>query len=53
MFAGETLTKATQTVNNNKMDVPSILLVPIAVTKDNIDVALIDSGYLKKADVYK
>jgi len=53
MFGGYTLANATQTVNNNTMDVPSILLVPIAVTKDNIDVQLIDSGYLKKADVYK
>jgi D-xylose transport system substrate-binding protein len=53
MFAGQPLTKATQTVNNGTMDVPSILLVPVAVTKENIDVQLIDSGYLKKADVYK
>jgi len=53
MFAGQPLTKATQTVNNNTMDVPSILLVPVAVTKENIDVQLIDSGYLQKADVYK
>jgi D-xylose transport system substrate-binding protein len=53
MFGGYTLANATQTVNNNKVDVPSILLTPIAVTKDNIDVALIDSGYLLKADVYK
>jgi D-xylose transport system substrate-binding protein len=53
MFAGTALANATQTVNNNKMDVPSILLVPIAVDKSNIDKELIDSGYLAKADVYK
>jgi D-xylose transport system substrate-binding protein len=53
MFGGYTLANANQTVNNNTVDVPSILLVPISVTKDNIDAALIDSGYLKKADVYK
>jgi D-xylose transport system substrate-binding protein len=53
MFGGYTLANANQTVNNDKVDVPSILLVPISVTKDNIDAALIDSGYLKKADVYK
>jgi D-xylose transport system substrate-binding protein len=53
MFGGYTLANANQTVNNDKVDVPSILLIPIAVTKDNIDAALIDSGYLKKADVYK
>jgi len=39
-------------VNNEKMDVPSLLLVPIAVDKDNLDKMLIDSGYLKKEDVY-
>lgn len=44
---------ATGAVNNNKMDVPSILLKPIVVDKGNIDAVLIDGGYLKKADVYK
>ncbi|MFA5164929.1 MAG: substrate-binding domain-containing protein [Candidatus Omnitrophota bacterium] len=44
---------ATGTVNNNRMDVPSILLKPVVVDKDNIDAVLIDSGYLKKSDVYK
>lgn len=39
--------------NNGKMDVPSILLAPVVVTKDNIDQILINSGYLKKEDVYK
>ncbi len=43
---------ADQKVNNDKMDVPSILLVPEAVDKSNIDKILIDSGYLKKEDVY-
>lgn len=41
------------TVNNNTMDVPSILLTPFVVDKDNIDELLIDSGYLKKEDVYR
>ena len=40
-------------VNNGKIDVPSILLTPVAVDKDNLDKVLIDSGYLKKEDVYK
>ena len=40
-------------VNNGKIDVPSILLTPIAVYKNNIDSVLIDSGYLKKGDIYK
>jgi len=50
---GEELSAATQTVNNNKVDVPSILLTPYAVDKDNLDELLIDSGFLKKEDVYK
>lgn len=39
--------------NNNKIDIPSILLVPKFVDKTNIDKELIESGYLKKEDVYK
>jgi D-xylose transport system substrate-binding protein len=53
MFGGYKLANANQTVNNNTVDVPSILLVPISVNKDNIDAALIDSGYLKRTDVYQ
>ncbi|QUH29337.1 sugar ABC transporter substrate-binding protein [Vallitalea guaymasensis] len=49
----EKLEEANQTVNNNSVDVPSILLTPFAVDKDNIDELLIDSGYLKKEDVYR
>ena len=50
---GESLDKeATQKVNNNKIDVPSILLTPIAIDKSNLDKELIESGYLKKEDVY-
>ncbi|HBA83024.1 MAG TPA: ATPase [Verrucomicrobia bacterium] len=44
---------ATSKINNNKIDVPSILLTPVIVDKDNIDAVLIDSGYLKREDVYK
>ncbi|MBL4931502.1 MULTISPECIES: sugar ABC transporter substrate-binding protein [Clostridium] len=40
-------------VNNGKMDVPSSLLAAQVVDKDNLDKVLIDSGYLKKDDVYK
>ncbi|MFA9397041.1 MAG: sugar ABC transporter substrate-binding protein [Clostridiaceae bacterium] len=38
--------------NNSTMDVPSDLLTPIVVDKDNIDANLIDSGYMKHDDVY-
>ena len=40
------------TVNNGKINVPSILMSPILVNKYNIDKILIDSGYLNKKDVY-
>jgi len=39
-------------VNNNKMDVPSILLDPVVITKDNIDKELIESGWFTKEQVY-
>jgi D-xylose transport system substrate-binding protein len=38
---------------NGKINVPSILLAPIAVDKNNIDSVLINSGYLKKEEVYQ
>lgn len=44
---------ATGKVNNNKVDVPSILLAPVVVDRGNIDRVLIDSGYLKREQVYK
>lgn len=50
---GEELEKADQVVNNDSVDVPSILLTPFAVDVDNIDEMLIDSGYLTKEDIYE
>ena len=41
------------TVNNGKIDVPSILITPIAIDKNNIDSVLIASGYLKQNEVYQ
>ena len=40
-------------IYNGKINVPSILLDPIAIDKTNIDKVLIDSGYLKKEEVYQ
>lgn len=51
MVKGENI-GADQKVNNDKIDVPSILLTPEVVDKSNLDKILIDSGYLKKEDVY-
>lgn len=50
---GEDVNTEGNVVNNNKIDVPSLLLTPYVVTKDNLDELLIDSGYLNKEDVYK
>jgi D-xylose transport system substrate-binding protein len=47
------LTDKTSIVNNGKKDVPSILLEPIEVDKDNLDATVIADGYQKKEDVYK
>lgn len=44
---------ADKTVNNGKIDVPSILLDPIAVDKSNIDATVIADGFHSKEDVYK
>lgn len=41
-----------KSVNNGKIDVPSVLLDPLAVNKDNLDV-LIKDGFHKLEDVYK
>lgn len=41
-----------KTVNNGKIDVPSVLLDPLSVNKDNLDV-LIKDGFHKLEDVYK
>lgn len=40
-------------VNNGKIDVPSILLEPISVDKNNLDETVIKDGYQKREDVYK
>lgn len=51
MINGENI-ETTHKVNNEKIEVPSILLSPIAVDKNNLDEVLINSGYLDKEDVY-
>ena len=42
----------TRTVNNGKIDVPSILVEPITIDKNNVDV-VINDGFQKREDVYK
>jgi D-xylose transport system substrate-binding protein len=45
--------KTDKVINNGKIDVPSILLDPVAVDKANIDTTLIADGFHTKEDVYK
>jgi D-xylose transport system substrate-binding protein len=40
-------------VNNGKIDVPSILLEPISVDKNNLDATVLKDGFHKREDVYK
>jgi D-xylose transport system substrate-binding protein len=40
-------------VNNGQQDIPSVLLTPIAVTKENIDDTIIKDGYHKREEVYQ
>ena len=50
---GEKIAEATQTVNNGKIDVPSILLTPIQVDKDNLDEVVIKDGFHTREAVYQ
>jgi len=45
--------KNTTNINNGKIEVPSVLLDPIVVTKSNLDDTLIKDGYHKREDIYK
>ncbi len=50
---GETIFEARQTVNNGRVDVPSILLTPIQVDKLNLDEIVIKDGFHTREDVYQ
>ncbi|MDR6549592.1 D-xylose ABC transporter substrate-binding protein [Paenibacillus qinlingensis] len=52
MAKGENV-HADKKVNNKKMDVPSILLEPIAVDQSNMDATIIADGFHVREDVYK
>ncbi len=49
----EKIAEATQTVNNGKIDVPSVLLTPIQVDKDNLDEVVIKDGFHARESVYQ
>lgn len=44
--------EANNHVNNGKMDVPSYLIAPISVTKDNMEDTVIKDGFHSREDVY-
>ena len=45
--------EATRGIANGKIDVPSILLPPVAVDKDNLASTVIADGYQKREEVYR
>ncbi|EWG12800.1 D-xylose ABC transporter substrate-binding protein [Cytobacillus firmus] len=52
MAKGESV-EANQKINNGKIEVPAVLLPPIAVDKDNMDRTIIEDGFHSREDVYK
>jgi D-xylose transport system substrate-binding protein len=51
IIKGQTPPAPGQSVNNQKKDVPSVLLTPIAITKDNIKQYLQNPDFPKAADI--
>lgn len=45
--------KTSRTINNGKIEVPSILLEPIPVDRNNLEETVIRDGYQKREDVFK
>jgi D-xylose transport system substrate-binding protein len=43
--------KVTEDVNNGKVDVPSVLLDPIAVTKDNVKSTVVADGFVSASEL--
>nr|WP_285848128.1 MULTISPECIES: D-xylose ABC transporter substrate-binding protein [unclassified Mesobacillus] len=52
MAEGEIIT-ANRKMNNGKMEIPSLLLAPIAVDKNNIDDTIIADGFHRRDEVYE
>jgi D-xylose transport system substrate-binding protein len=44
---------ASEKINNGKIDVPAILLEPVAVDKANVDSTVIADGYHKREEIYQ
>lgn len=52
MAEGETVT-TNRKINNGKLEIPSLLLAPIAVDKNNIDDTIIADGFHQRDEVYE
>jgi D-xylose transport system substrate-binding protein len=51
LLKGETPTEATDKVNNGQKDIPSVLLDPVPVTKDNVKDYLGEIDFPKKEEI--
>lgn len=53
MARGEQINEVTTTIFNGRIEVPSILLTPIAVDKSNLKNTIIADGFYKEEEIYK
>ena len=51
-FASGGVAPVNARVHNGKLDVPSLLMEPVAVDKGNIGEVLVQSGYLRREEIY-
>jgi D-xylose transport system substrate-binding protein len=51
LIKGEDYAKATEKVDNGTLDVPSTLLTPVAVTKDNVMDTVVKDGFYSVSDI--
>ena len=49
---GEEIDTGGVTMNDGSYDVPTYLLEPVAVTKENLDEVVVNSGFYSREDVY-
>ncbi len=49
----DSIADAVQLVNNDKIEVTSILLTPIQVDKDNLDETVIKDGFHNREKIYR
>jgi D-xylose transport system substrate-binding protein len=51
LLQGKTSTQTTKPVNNGTIDVPSVLLTPVAVTADKVKDTVVADGFWKASDI--